>query len=460
MEIKRYESWGRYPKARHEDVIPVHWQDEVPELDRYAAPVLAYGQGRSYGDCCLNDGGILLDTAPLCRFLGFDETSGVLRCEAGATFAEILDLVVPRGWFLPVVPGTKWVSVGGAIANDVHGKNHHRAGTFGCYVRRFELLRSNGERFACSENENAELFRATIAGLGLTGLLLWAEIQLKRVPGPWIRMERIRFESLDEFFEISAGSDRDFEYTVAWLDCAAPGPRLGRGIFLRGNHAEDFAAPPANGQGHRALRIPFDAPGFLINRWTIKAFNAAYFRAGSRKQAEKLIHYSKFFFPLDAVEEWNRLYGKRGFLQYQCVVQASDAPQTIGEILNRVARASAAPALSVLKNFGAIPSPGMLSFPRPGATLALDFAFEGEPTLRLLDELDDIVREHAGAVYPAKDARMPAASFQAFFPQWREFSRLVDPKFSSSFWRRVTGNTAEAAHQTSAGDRSDVRDRP
>jgi FAD/FMN-containing dehydrogenase len=460
LEIKRYESWGRYPKARPEDVIPIHWRDEVPEIDRFAAPVLAYGQGRSYGDCCLNDGGILLDTAPLRRFIAFDETNGLLRCEAGLTFAEILDLIVPRGWFLPVVPGTKWVSVGGAIANDIHGKNHHRAGTFGCHVRRFELLRSNGERLVCSENENAGLFRATIAGLGLTGLLLWAEIQLKRVTGPWIGMERIRFESLDEFFEISVSSDRDFEYTVAWLDCVAPHPRLGRGIFLRGNHAEDAAATPENGHVARSVRIPFDAPGFLINRWTIRAFNAVYYHAGSGKSEEKLATYTKFFFLLDVIEKWNRLYGKRGFLQYQCVVRPTDAASTIGEILGRVARAGAAPALSVLKAFGAIRSPGMLSFPRPGATLALDFAFEGEPTLRLLDELDAVVREHEGAVYPAKDARMSVASFQAFYPQWREFSRFVDPKFSSSFWRRVTGNTAETAHQESAGNRSDVGDRP
>ncbi len=458
--MKRYESWGRYPTAHHEDVVPVFWRGDVPELDRFVPSVLPYGQGRSYGDCCLNDGGILLATAPLNRFLAFDESSGLLRCEAGVTLAEIIDVFLPRGWFLPVVPGTKWVSVGGAIANDIHGKNHHRAGTFGRHVHRFELLRSDGVRVNCTENENAELFRATIAGLGLTGLILWAEVQLKRVPGPWIQAEQIRFDSLDQFFEMSARADREFEYTVAWLDCAAPPQRLGRGLFLRGNHAEHSLPPERNGRSRPALRVPCNAPNFLINRWTIRAFNAAYFLAGSGKNGARFESYSKFFFPLDVLGQWNRLYGRRGFLQYQCVVRPSDAPAAVNEILHRIAHAGVAPALGVLKDFGEVRSPGMLSFPRPGATLALDFAFDGEATLHLLDDLDAIVREHEGAVYPAKDARMSAESFATFFPLWHEFSQFVDPKFSSGLWRRVTGNAGETGHQTGAAHWGDVGARP
>jgi FAD/FMN-containing dehydrogenase len=456
---KRYESWGRYPKARHAEVVPVFCRDEMPELDRFPGTVLPYGQGRSYGDCCQNDGGTLLDTSAMRQFIAFDEQQGILRCEAGVTFAEILKRIVPRGWFLPAVAGTKWISVGGAIANDVHGKNHHRAGTFGCHVRQFQVLRSNGEQFLCSPAQNARLYEATIAGLGLTGLILWAEIQLKRIDNPKIRVEQIRFATLEEFFEVSASSDKEFEYTVAWLDCTATGRRLGRGIFLRGNQAEGKGAPLANGRRAHRLRIPFDAPNFLLNRWTIRAFNSAYFHARGRDGSEKFVPYDTFFFPLDAIEDWNRLYGPRGFLQYQCVVRPEDAVDSIGGILRAVERAGAAPALSVLKMFGSIRSPGMMSFPRPGTTLALDFAFEGEKTLRLLNELDKIVLAHDGAVYAAKDARMSAETYQGMYPQWREFCRFVDPKFSSSLWRRVTGGGTEGALEVCADRRGHLSDR-
>jgi FAD/FMN-containing dehydrogenase len=456
---KRYESWGRYPKARHAEAVSVFWRDELPQLDRFPRTVLPYGQGRSYGDCCQNDGGILLDTSGMRRFLAFDEQQGVLRCDAGVTFAEILERIVPRGWFLPVVPGTKWISVGGAIANDVHGKNFHRAGTFGCHVRQFQVLRSNGEQLLCSPAQNAGLYEATIAGLGLTGLILWAEIQLKRITSPMIRVEQIRFATLEEFFELSASSDKEFEYTVAWLDCTATRGRLGRGIFLRGNHADGKGALPANGRRARRLRIPFEAPNFLLNRWTIRAFNSAYFHASGRDGSERLVPYDTFFFPLDAIDDWNRLYGPRGFLQYQCAVRPEDAVNSIGRILRVVEHAGAAPALSVLKMFGSIRSPGMMSFPRAGTTLALDFAFEGEKTLRLLNELDKIVLAHDGAVYAAKDARMSADTFQAMYPQWQEFCRFIDPRFSSSLWRRVTGGGAEEKMEACADRRGNLSDR-
>jgi FAD/FMN-containing dehydrogenase len=460
LVTKRYESWGRYPKARHAEAVPVLGSGELPQLDRFPGTVLPYGQGRSYGDCCQNDGGILLDTSAMRRFLAFDEQQGILRCEVGITFLDILERIVPRGWFLPVVPGTKWISLGGAIANDVHGKNHHRAGTFGCHVRQFQLLRSNGEQLLCSSAQNAGLFEATIAGLGLTGLVLWAEIQLKRIASPMIQVEQIRFATLEEFFELSVSSDEHFEYTVAWLDCTATGRRLGRGIFLRGNHADGKGTPAVNGGQARKLRIPFDAPNFLLNHWTIRAFNSAYFHAGSRDGSEKLVPYDTFFFPLDAIEDWNRLYGPRGFLQYQCVVRPRDAVESIGGILRAVERAGAAPALSVLKMFGSNRSPGMMSFPRPGTTLALDFAFEGEKTLRLLNELDEIVLGQDGAVYAAKDARMSAGAFQKMYPQWREFCEFVDPKFSSSLWRRVTGGGTKGRLEAYVDRRGNLSDRP
>ncbi len=394
--------------------------------------VLPFGYGRSYGDSCLNPGGALLDVAPLNRFIAFDVDNGTLRCEAGVSLAEILELAVPHGWFPPVVPGTKWVSVGGAIANDIHGKNHHRAGTFGKHVLRFELLRSTGERVLCSEAEHAELFRATIAGLGLTGLVLWAEIRLKRIPGRAIGMERIRFRGLKEFFELSAG-DRDFEYTVAWIDCLRRRDPLGRGVFMRGDHAQG-AAPARGRAGARTVRLPFDPPRPMLSRLPMSVFNLMYYRSQVRRSIRKRLDYEPFFFPLDAVVNWNRLYGPPGLVQYQCV--APDA--VIQVLLEDVRRSGESCYLAVLKRFGDVPSPGLLSFPRAGVTLAMDFAFRGERTLRLLDRLDRIVTDAGGAVYPAKDVRMSGTSFRTFYPRWEEFAEQVDPKFSSSFWRRVT----------------------
>jgi FAD/FMN-containing dehydrogenase len=372
--------------------------------------------------------------AGLGRFIAFDESQALLRCEAGVTLAEILALAVPRGWFVPVLPGTRWVSVGGAIANDIHGKNHHRAGTFGSHVTCLELLRSSGERVLCSPERNTELFRATIGGLGLTGLILWAEIRLMPVPGAAIAMERVRFSCLNEFFQLSA-HDQDYEYTVAWIDCLARASRMGRGLFLRGDHAPGRLTS-AKASGLR-MRIPVDLPSGLINRVTLAGFNALYYRSQLRSSRRRTVPYEAFFFPLDGIGDWNRLYGRRGLLQYQCVVP-EPAERALTALLDQVARSTETPSLAVLKRFGALESPGMLSFPRPGITLAIDFANRGPSTLALLEWLDGVVGEAGGAVYPAKDARMSAASFRRFFPGWQSFASYVDPKFSSSFWRRVT----------------------
>ena len=431
--MREYRSWGRYPTAEPAAVMPVVWRSEPPPLERLSGPVLAYACGRSYGDSCLNDGGLLLDVRRLDRLIAFDEESGMLRCEAGVTLADILALTVPRGWFLPVVPGTRWVSVGGAIANDIHGKNHHRAGTFGAHVTRLELLRSTGERIVCTPAD--EVFRATVGGLGLTGLILWAEIRLKPVPGPGIEMERIRFGGLDGFFELAA-EDQRFEYTVAWVDCLARGRRMGRGIYLRGDHtALEQQVPPLLRPAR--LRVPADAPAGLLNHFTLGLFNEAYYHGQLRARKRSTIPYAPFFFPLDGVGDWSRLYGPRGFLQYQCVVPDAPGGGPIRTILERISRSGEPASLAVLKRFGSAASPGLLSFPREGMTLAVDFAFRGRLTLALLEELDAVVREAGGAVYPAKDARMSPESFRAFFPHLGRFTTQRDPKFSSSFWRRV-----------------------
>ncbi len=440
LQNKTYQpqSWGRYPKVEHAQVQSVYWRSELPDFSRFEQSLLPYAYGRSYGDSCLNEGGVSLDVSHLNRFISFDEEQGLLCCEAGVSLADVLELIVPRGWFIPVSPGTKFVSVGGAIANDVHGKNHHRAGTFGCHVTRFELLRSNGERFLCSPTENTELFQATIGGLGLTGVILWAEFRLKPIVNPFIDMERIQFGSLEEFLQISAETDKRYEYTMSWVDILIGGKELCRGIFMCGNNDQSRERASKKVSKKLSLAVPFDLPSFTLNTFTVKAFNELYYHTQFHKRIRKVVPYEPFFYPLDSIHEWNRMYGKRGFLQYQFVVPFEDDFEAMREILGRIRRSGEGSFLTVLKTFGNMQSPGMLSFPRPGVTLALDFAYGGEKTLRLLDELDAIVRQSSGAVYPAKDARMSPENFQAFFPRWQEFARYIDPHFSSSFWRRVS----------------------
>lgn len=429
-----YCSWGRYPRVSHEAVFQPDWTDQLGAILKSTpnASLLAYGLGRSYGDCCLNAGRRLVDCSRLNRFLETDFQQGWIRCEAGTSLAEILDLVVPRGWFLPVTPGTKFVTVGGAIANDVHGKNHHRAGTFGCHVRQLAVYRSDCGLVICSPEKNQELFRATIGGLGLTGLIAWAEIQLRPVAGGYMDVETIPFQNTEEFLELTAQSDSAFEYTVAWVDCVSR--RLGRGIFFRGNHSPQPGTRAASG---KALSIPFALPGWILNRSTVKAFNTAYYCRNRSKRQSATVPYDSFFYPLDSVGGWNLMYGKRGFLQYQCVVPKDTMPK----LLRLIADSGMGSFLAVLKQFGSKASPGMLSFPRPGLTLALDFAMKGERTLALLKALDQVVMEAGGALYPAKDARMSPELFGQSFPNWREFQRFVDSKLSSSLWRRVNGQS-------------------
>ena len=399
--------------------------------------MLPFGLGRSYGDSCLNDGGVLLLTTSLNHIVAFDDEHGLFRCEAGVSLDEVLKVIVPRGWFLPTTPGTKFVTVGGAIANDIHGKNHHRAGTFGCHVTRFELLRSDGKRLLCSPVENSEWFAATIGGLGLTGLITWAEFKLRRIANAMIDVESVKFANLDQFFKISAESDQHFEYTVSWLDCLAKGTALGRGIFMRGNHA---GPEIQNLQPHRSprLRVPIDFPNFALNHYSIKAFNTLYDARARGPVSRKVMHYDPFFYPLDALKDWNRIYGRRGFFQYQCVVPFTNGHEAMRAVIARIASSGQGSFLAVLKTFGEKESPGMLSFPFQGVTLALDFPNNGPETLALFTELDRIVLAAGGRLYPAKDARMPAHAFQEHYSRWREFRDYLDPAFSSSFWQRVS----------------------
>jgi FAD/FMN-containing dehydrogenase len=429
------QSWGRYPKAVH---TVLSLRDRHAKLPDFAGNALPHGNGRSYGDSCLNPDGVLLHARGLDRFIAFDPSSGLLQCEAGITLAEIIDLVLPQGWFLPVTPGTRFATVGGAIANDVHGKNHHRTGSFGHHLVSFELLRSDGSRRTCSsENDAGGWFSATIGGLGLTGVITHVQLQLRRVPGPLLESENIRFGSLDEFFSISRASADTHEYGVAWIDCLASGRARGRGHFTRADHCpglpEERPKPPGTG-----LPMPLMPPFSLVNQLSLRPFNALYFWRQPSPRKRFVSHLLPFFYPLDGIRDWNRMYGPAGFLQYQCVLPPAAARHGIDALLAEIARSGSGSFLAVLKEFGAARSLGMLSFPRPGTTLALDFPNRGPEVFRLLERLDRIVDAAGGALYPAKDARMSAASFQRAYGRWQEFSDYLDPRFSSGFWRRVT----------------------
>lgn len=433
MAGDRFQSFGRAtPPARHS--IPA--DDAIALLKGDAAKsssLLGYGNGRSYGDSCQNEAGSVVDMRPLNRIRAFNAETGVLEAEAGVLLSDIIAHVAPYGFFPAVVPGTQFVTLGGAIANDVHGKNHHRRGTFGCHVESLALLRSDGKTYRCSATDNARLFRATIGGMGLTGLILSASIRLMRVPSLDIVEQATPFRDLGEFFELAETADQANEYAVAWIDQLAGG--RGRGLLFSGNHAEhgSHAALRAGGR----LAVPLQPPFNMLNRPFLIAFNAAYRWKKGRSAAPRQVGYQGFFFPLDGLSDWNRLYGPKGLYQHQSVVPEEAARLAVPALLEATKRAGQGSFLTVLKRFGKVRSPALLSFPRPGFTLTLDFPNRGEKTLSLLNELDRITVEAGGAVNPYKDARMGADTFAASFPEWHRLEALRDPAFISDFWART-----------------------
>lgn len=425
-------SWGRTLTAMQRRVALL---DRSAPLPAAAPPLLPYGNGRSYGDSCLNDGGTALVTTGLDRFIAFDPVRGLVSCEGGVTLAAVLEVVTPRGWFLPVLPGTRFATVAGAIANDIHGKNHHGSGTFGCHVERFELLRSDGSRQICSATENTALFAATIGGLGLTGLITWAELRLRRITSPLLGVEVHAIGNLDEFFALTADADGRFEHSVAWVDCLASGSRLGRGILFLGTHARSDGLRSWQPRG--GITIPVVPPFSLVHPRAIRLMNAAYYHWHRRRRGRGVQHFEPFFFPLDGVGHWNRLYGRGGMIQYQCVIPPERARDGIRALLERISAAGMGSFLATLKNFGPMPSPGLLSFPMPGTTLALDFPATAPGLSGLLAGLDDDVVAAGGRLYPAKDARMPGWMFRQSYPAHELLAAQRDPQFSSSFWRRM-----------------------
>lgn len=428
-------SWGRLAVHEHE-VVTLSDRDQIQaSLKNAALPGLAHGRGRSYGDVCLNPEGTLWITTGLDRFIAFDDITGRLVCEAGVLLRDIQQLVIPRGWILPVTPGTQVVTVGGAIANDVHGKNHHILGTFGDHVQSFTLMRTDGEVILCSPIERPDWFAATIGGMGLTGVLTQAEIQLRRVTSPWLDTETVPYANLDEFFKLADDSETEWEHTVSWIDCVSGGG--GRGLFMRGNFTNAGERPVPQG---RKLAMSIVPPVSLVNRLSLPPFNMAYYHLKKWRAGKAIAYYEPFFYPLDNLMEWNRMYGPKGFFQYQSVVPRDVGLDAVQAMLKEITRSGDGSFLAVLKTFGNRQPIGMMSFPRPGVTLALDFPNHGERTNKLFARLDAIVLEAKGRIYLAKDARMSEELFKAGYPRLAEFIQYRDPGISSGLSRRLMGN--------------------
>ncbi|RWP58838.1 MAG: FAD-binding oxidoreductase [Mesorhizobium sp.] len=445
MGQERFQSFGlATPPALN--VIPA--DDAVALLKSGKATrnaLLAYGNGRSYGDSCQNGAGTIIDMRPLNRVRAFNAETGVIEAEAGVLLSDIIAHAAPYGFFPAVVPGTQFVTLGGAIANDVHGKNHHRRGTFGCHVESLTLLRSDGQAHYSSATENERQFAATIGGMGLTGLILSASIRLMKVPSLDIIEKVTPFRDLGEFFELAEAADQANEYVVAWIDQLAGGHSRGRGLLFTGNHAEHGSHVALRAGGN--LSVPFQPPFNVLNRPFLTVFNAAYRWKKGRSTAPRQVGYQGFFFPLDGVGNWNRLYGPNGLFQHQSVMPQDVARRVVPALLAAAKRAGQGSFLTVLKRFGGVRSPALLSFPRSGFTLTLDFPNRGRATLALLKELDQITVEAGGAVNPYKDARMGDDVFAASFPEWQRLEAIRDPAFMSSFWAR-TAKKLEARYGT------------
>jgi FAD/FMN-containing dehydrogenase len=435
---KNFFSWGRYP-SYPQRAESCYWRADLKQtlakMEAQHGTLLPFGMGRSYGDSCLAASDQVLHIRALDRFISADWKTGLIRAEAGVTLEELLTVAIPRGWFLPVTPGTQFVTLGGALANDVHGKNHHMRGTFGCHVPRFGLIRSDQSPMVCSPQENAKLYAATIGGLGLTGIVDWLELQLVPIRSSLIDAIDVRFGSLEEFFTLSAEFDAKYEFTVSWIDCLAKGKSVGRGVYMAGNHAEEG---PLDFEKSSKLNVPFTPPFSIINRMSLRLFNSAYYRGHRIERRGRLINYQPFFYPLDHILNWNRIYGMRGFQQYQCAIPDVNAAAAIRALLDAIAAANSGSFLAVLKHFGNVTSPGLLSFPVQGVTLALDFPQQGEFTARLFAQLDAIVHEAGGRLYPAKDAHMSSESYRTAYPCWTQLEALRDPALNSRFWKRVS----------------------
>jgi decaprenylphospho-beta-D-ribofuranose 2-oxidase len=426
-------SWGNYPRIAC-NVVPYDRVEELRDILRTRDRLISYGNGRSYGDSAL--GKNILRARSNHFFLGFDESSGLLHLQSSVVLADILDVFVPRGWFLAITPGTKYITVGGAIASDVHGKNHHLAGCFSECVRGFDLMLPTGEIVACSRTQHAELFRATCGGMGLTGVILDVKLYLQKIRSAIIRQTVVKARNLTETFE-AFERYRAFSYSVAWIDCLAGGAGLGRSLLTLGEFCDEGGKTYRTGT---RLRIGTRFPGVFLHPFSVRAFNALYYRKGGSGPVSQRVSIDRFFYPLDAIDGWNNLYGRNGFTQYQFILPLEASYQGIREILAAIADHGRGSFLAVLKLYGPA-NDNYLSFPMEGYSLALDFRIE-RGLFPFLQRLDEIVLAHGGRLYLAKDARVSRATFEKGYPRIETFRLLrerygMKKKFNSRQSQRV-----------------------
>jgi decaprenylphospho-beta-D-ribofuranose 2-oxidase len=409
--------WGRYPVVDAEISSPLADASAIAPLVKQAQyPIIARGMGRSYGDSSLSHR--MIDCCGLNVVQTFDDQAGVVRCGAGVTLSKLLTLIVPKGWFLPVTPGTKFVTVGGAIASDVHGKNHHLEGCFSEYVDTLDLMLAGGEIVTCSRSQRSDLFHATSGGMGLTGIIIEATLRLKPIRSTLVEQTTFKAGNLEEAL-LLFGAHHGATYSVAWIDCLAVGAAMGRALLMLGEHSENGGMVLRE---KRPLSVPFDFPTQTLNRFSIKIFNWLYYHRVSGKRSLQQVHYEPFFYPLDTIHHWNRLYGKRGFVQYQFVIPKVSGLEGLTALLTKIVGSQRGSFLAVLKLFGQ-ENVNLLSFPMEGYTLSVDFKLD-DGLFDLLDELDAIVLDHGGRIYLAKDARMKEATFKRSYVRWEQFEEV------------------------------------
>ncbi len=411
--------------------------DEKTET-REQAKAIPRGMGRSYGDSSLSD--TVVSTLQHNCILDFDSNNGVVTVESGVVLSELLEIIIPKGWFMPATPGTRYVTIGGMVASDVHGKNHHCDGSFGRHIKQLTLLTGDGEKLLCSSTDNSELFYATIGGMGLTGIILEITFSLLAIDTAYIRQESIRVKNIHEAMEVFEASE-DWTYSVAWIDCIAKGDSLGRSIIMRGEHAATSeldiqqSKKPLQLTPKKKRSVPFNFPSFALNPISIKLFNNLYYRKVPAGTTKEIIDYNTFFYPLDALLNWNRIYGKAGFVQYQFVLPKETSKEVMPEILKHIADAGSGSFLAVLKLFGK-EDKGLLSFPREGYTLALDFPATSA-TFTLLNKLDEIVHQAEGRIYLTKDSRLQARWMKSGYEHLSTFQKVRQQNDKNNLFRSL-----------------------
>lgn len=432
--VQKVTNWGNFPIVEKEMKSEDSFR-KIKEFVQNHNEVIARGNGRCYGDSSLGEH--IFSTKKLNKFISFDRLNGIIECESGVLLSDVLEIAVPQGYFLYVTPGTKFVSVGGAIASDVHGKNHHAEGCFSEYVIEFKLMIENGDIINCSREENSDKFWATIGGMGLTGIILTAKFKLKNIESAYIRQESIKAENLDEIFNLFEESE-SWTYTVAWIDCLQKGKNIGRSILMRGEHAfqhelpQKFKEKPLRLKKKFEPTVPFYFPGFVLNALTVKIFNYFYYKKQSKKEVKNFIDYETFFYPLDFVHDWNKIYGKSGFIQYQMMIPKESGKEGMKKILETIANSGNGSFLAVLKLYGKENPEAYNSFPFEGYSLALDFKVNSK-LKKLIEQLDDIVEQYNGKIYLTKDS-MSRSSLTNYL------KNVQSSKFVSLQHKRILNN--------------------